>query len=523
MKNYGLNRKYLEEKTLYFLVKIQYYMLQRFSKHKNMRFFYKQMYEKHFLHKSSIPLFRSQQQNYAIPKDKHCIPVCIVTSDLILRENIDQLKKGLVTLLKNNYSHKFFGLSKSIDEITKDIEIMDDTLTRWYSSINVGRFDFENCGALSNYVNYFDLHIRAVNSSYLAVETYIYFNEDYLSHLQKMIDADIATAKTYIMRGFRHNKKTSGGKRTLSIGEYNKAMQKSDAIYESITSLKWRYYIELQKYFPTIIHNLNVAPPSILFYRTNIDYEDKSATCFWDSLGIRSSDGQFVDDSQKMFFITNLSGRYERQSCNDMIYIFHDKKLKLLPIYQTPESQVVYEFEEVYAQHFFRFIHLEMLNHIFAKKFVSYKLKLNKIKLKKRQLHNMLKLRYAFECDIDKYSRYVADDIWHDSEQRIGDLFGGQMYEQRIDYRYITNVAIAAKKINEQIEVLTNEFENKTSIAKHLSEYKNELRNRILNFWMFVFAATTLVLLIFPDWATTIANFLRDLAANIKEFFIELF
>lgn len=523
MKNYGLNKKLLNEKVLYKLVEFKYFILQYISKSENMRDFYKHSYDSYFKSQDNKKSFRQKHENYAVPEGKHCIPVCVVTSDLILRENIDELKKGLVKLLKNNYSHKFLGGFHSIDEILKRIENMDDTLTWWYTSIDVGRFDFESQENLSSYINYFDLYIRPVNSSYLSIETYLYLNEDYLNTLQKTINDDIKTVKTNIMHGFHLNKKKSGGRSALCVGGYSEHTQKSDAIYESITSLKWAYYNELQKFIPTVVHRLKVAPPSILFYQTNIDYENKEALPFWASLGLLDYEGQFIDESQKLFFNISRSGRYEQHSCHDMGYVFHDTKLELIPIYRTLDFQVINTFCEEYAQHFFRFIHLEQLNQIFSRKLVDYKLKLNKIKLKKHQLYNILKLRHKFECDIDKYSRYISDNIWDDSEKHISELFGEQTCKKSLDYRYLTSNLKSTNKIQEQIDVLSSEFENKSSIIKHLAEYKNESKNRRLNFWMFIFAAATLILLIFPEWASDIADFLKETAVVILTFLKENF
>lgn len=62
---------------------------------------------------------------------------------------------GFIKLLKKQFSHKFVGGHKSIDEILKCIENMDDTLTSWYDWIDVGRFDFERGGTLKQDISYF--------------------------------------------------------------------------------------------------------------------------------------------------------------------------------------------------------------------------------------------------------------------------------------------------------------------------------------------------------------------------------
>lgn len=146
MKNYGIDRKIIKEKTLYNIVKVQYFLLQYCAFSKEMRYYYRDTYKDFFTTPTS-PFGK----NYAVPEGKHCIPVCIITSDLILRENLPQLKKGLVKLLKKHHSHKYLGGFRSIDEVLTSVENMDDTLTWHYSSIDAGRFDFDALPSLEPY------------------------------------------------------------------------------------------------------------------------------------------------------------------------------------------------------------------------------------------------------------------------------------------------------------------------------------------------------------------------------------
>ena len=447
----------------------------------------------------------------AIPSGKHCYPTCLITSDLILRENLPQLKRGLVKLLKKHHSHKFLGGQKSIEDILDSIENMDDTLTWSYSSIDAGRFDFEDLPQIASYISYFDLHIRKINDSFLSVETHIYFSECYTAELQKIIDSDILEQKTYINFAFRRNNKQSGGKRAFALYQYNEANQKSDEIFESITSLKWLFYTNLQRFFRTELHNLGLIPPGILFYQTNIDYADRSADYFWRSLGISYWEGQFIDPGRKLFFEMDLSGRYPKHSCPDLIYVYHDEKVPLEAGIYSLNFQVVHFFYWDYSRDIFRFLFLEAFNNYFSKELIQYKHRLNKIKLKKNHLHSLLKLRYKFERDMDMYVRYTSDSIWENAKKTTAELFGEKTLLHSYDYRYLTESPMASmERIREQMSVLAKDFEDKGTLLQHLEGYKHESRARLVNYIMLFMAALTLILLIFPDWSKSIAEFIEN-------------
>ena len=139
MKNYGIDKKIRKEKFLYSVAKIQHFLKQYSTKDKKMREYHKDTYNRYFVN----PTFFLHKDDYSIPKDKYCIPTCLLTSDLILREDIPKLKKGLKKLIKKHYSHKFLGGHHSIEEVLNSVENMDDTQTWRYTGIDAGRFDFE--------------------------------------------------------------------------------------------------------------------------------------------------------------------------------------------------------------------------------------------------------------------------------------------------------------------------------------------------------------------------------------------
>ena len=458
-------------------------------------------------------------KDLSIPEGKYYTPVCILTSDLVMRENIPELQTGLIKLLKRQYSHKFIGGQHSIDEILEDIENMDDTLVSCYNSIDVGRFDFERDNSMNEAISYFDVYIKNINSSYLSLEFHLYLADSFKKMQTGLINSNYVDDKGYIELGFMHNSKTSGGKRTFSVIHYNNADLKSDLICENITILKYRFYDKIQKYFPTLLHQKNSVPPSINIYKTNILYTESTASDFWSSVGISSFRGQFIDKSRKLFFETGYSGSYKHSHRTDLVYIVNEETIKKEGGFYSIDFQVVNELAENFSTNVFKFALLDALNDLIAKECVKYKLKLNKIKLKKNRLSKLLKLRYHFEKDIDFYRRYVSDDIWEKAKMEIASVFEGKHLKRSYDYRILTESPIVSKdKILEQIGVLCVEFDDKTKILQHLAVYKNESKSRRTNFIMLLLSIVTVLFIVFPELSKDAADFLLNVWSSIRTY-----
>lgn len=135
-----------------------------------------------------------------------------------------------------------------------------------------------------------------------------------------------------------------------------------------------------------MLHGFNVTPPGILFYQTDIDFLDSSATYFWRSLGFPISEGQFIDEGRKLFFKTELSYRYAKDTYSDMIFVYHDKKIALEAGFLDPSYQILHEFCWDYACDIFKFQFLDILNNY--------------------------KLHYALYCDRDTCATYFPGVEW---------------------------------------------------------------------------------------------------------------
>lgn len=506
MKYYGILRKKRHERILYNTAKLQCFCSQYTSLDKTTRERRRNLYASKF-----VSPYRFKDRYNAIPDGKYYIPVCVITSDLVLREDIPRLKAGLANLLKNHYSHKFMGAYHSIDEILNKVENMDDTLTSWFSSIRVGRFDFEGTSVLQNHISWFDVFAKNINSSYLSLEFHLYFTDAYTKEQTQIINGDYSYATGHISSSFNRNKKISGGKRSYGIRYYDDAALKSDLLYENLVALKWDFYTKIQKFCPTILHQKNICPPSINIYKTNIHYSEKGLESFWTSVGISEFYGQFLDEARKIFFKTTLSGRYERDFCNDLIYVVNSETLERQSMYYSLDYQIIDSFSSSLSSELFAFMFLKALNQTVATTLIQHKSKLNKIKLKRNKLSQLLKLRYSFEKDLDFYKRYTCDEIWADAKKQI---VRSLKDKAKLSYGHsiLTGSPLAAKtKINTQMNALRMEFDNKTTILQHLATYKRERRGDIINLIMLLLTTLTLLFVIFPELSVSAANCLLQI------------
>jgi len=514
MKYYGIRHKKFYETMAYRFTKCKYFFLQYTTIDERKRNQRKTNYEIYFRNP-----YRFRDKSSSIPEGKYCSPICAVTYDTVLRENIPQLKSGLKKLLKRNLSHKFVAGAQSLDKIFACIETMDDTLTAWHDWINVGVFDFEEENLLKNSISYFEIYIRNINSSHLAIETYLHFSEGFLAKQISIINNDYKDKTGHVYPALMRSRKASGGKQSQIICHYSDSALKSDLIYENFSMLKWQFYNQLQKFFPTVLHSKGISPPAVYIYKTNISYTETNTEEFWASVGIMGYAGQFIDNSRKLFFKIHQSGRYDLHGrpSKDLVYLVNDTTIEHETGYYSPDLQIEHEFAMELSDPICKFQLLEVMNAAAASQLIDYKHKLHKIKLRKNKLHKLLKLRYLYERDIDFYRRYIHDNIWEWPQEKLSRVFSNHKGRSVYGYKSLTEAPIVAKeKIAEQIRIIGEEFDSKTSVLQHLSAYKSEAKNRKINLAMLLFTATTLLFVIFPKWSENVAKFLEYIWLIIK-------
>ena len=514
MKYYGLKRKKQREDFTYCYARTSSKVKSILpGKHSD---YFKRNYKTQFRNDYTFSKYKN-----GIP-DGHWLKLeQIVMSDLIYREEIGKLQKGVRKLLKQHRAgDRFFALPiEGLQQICDRIDQMDSSLLSWYDSCKCGVFDFRG-EQLESSIDYFSVQIKNINSSYLSLEFRIFLTKGKMKELERIINEDYHDPRGYAQKTLT-SPKNGGAFSTYTIIHYNDEFMKADRISDWLSCIEWDFYNSLKKYFPFVLHNQGLIPPRIEVFYTDIDYHEDNRF-FWNSLGISDYQGQFIDESQKVFF-DHAKTKDDEWPCPRLMYIINDDGIEAGKL-ESVKDEVYYHIEE-YACEYFRFFFLSILSHDTGKKIVKYKHRLDKIKLKRNRLREVLKLRYFFERDMDPYIRYARDDLWkksveilereiyHDSDE-IQKKIGRHFYTS---YKDFCNGSLSgAKKIDEAIATLRSEFDNKEQVLQHLADYKNSSKNWRLNIVMLLIAAVTLFFVVFPASAEWVADIIRNIIDRVE-------
>lgn len=505
MKYYGLKNKIKKEDFLYLYAKYRAKLLSILPGTKKT--FWKNNYNNIF----EYDHFCLRDDN-SLPDNLFLDVHSIIVADLVRREDIKQLQKGIRLLLQKRRSNRFLiAQLEGLDEICKRIEQMDASLLTWYNVVECGLFEFRN-HPLEKIIDYFAVKICNVNSGYLSLIFDITLKSEKKEELKHIIHNNYYETRGYARQTLTSKSKTTGAFKNYSVARYNNNSLKADRIFEFISYIEWGFLQELSSLFPFVFHNRNISPPRIEVYSTNIDWRDDNRY-FWHSIGVEEYQGQFIDERHKMFFENTLSERYGQLYANNrLLYIFKDDGIEIGKLKSIKD--IVYHHIEEYAIDYFKFMFLDMLSRETGKTLVEYKHKLDKIKLKRNNLESLLKLKYNFSREIDDFNRYKRDDIWDKSKKRFdyvyeysdmaAELASRKFFISHTDF--CNNAISESRKIDEDIGMVLAEFEEKKLILQNLVDYKNAANSFRLNVIMTILTAMTLFFVIFPEKAKEIAD-----------------
>ena len=117
MKFYGIKQEKWIEEIQYQTAKIKTFLKAYLEINKTKRQ-YKQEWYKHLYREADIA---GMDGSNSIPVAKYYIPVSVITTDLVAKEDITNLKEGLKQFVMKYMSHKFLGGTSSIYEMNKAI------------------------------------------------------------------------------------------------------------------------------------------------------------------------------------------------------------------------------------------------------------------------------------------------------------------------------------------------------------------------------------------------------------------
>ena len=149
VKYYGIKSKIRQENIDYAIQK-KITWLQTFIPGKGQR-----IRKLHYKSAYNDPYNLHTNFDNSIPDGGECEFYEFVTLDLVKREDIPKLQKGIKALIYRNRSSKFWNFhNDSIEDISEKIDSMDSSLLVYNSGIRCGLFDFEGTG-LGEKISYF--------------------------------------------------------------------------------------------------------------------------------------------------------------------------------------------------------------------------------------------------------------------------------------------------------------------------------------------------------------------------------
>lgn len=516
MKYYGLKHKQYVEDYLYFYAHNRARIL-AFLPGKRRKY-WKENYQIIF-----EDAYFDEDHNNSLPPNGSFKLYSVVVADLIRREDIKQLQNGIRYLLKKRRSNRFLSIAyEGLDEICERIEQMDATLLSWYNTVDCGFFEFKN-HPLEKSIDYFSTRICNINSGYLSLEFNIRLTQEKMEELGSLINCNYNDKRGYVFPTLTGKRSGTGAYKNYNVIHYNNDSLKADKIYEFISYIEWEFLQELSSFFPFVLHDKKIMPPRIETYSTNIDYHEDNRD-FWSSIGIDEYQGQFIDERHKVFFENSLSERYRMSYTNNrIIYIFKDDDIER-GHFLSIKDDVYYHLKE-YTVEYFKFLFLDILSREAGKTLIVYKHRLDKIKLKKNHLKALLKLKYDLSMEIDDYSRFRRDNIWEQAKKKLSKSYSysDKMAEKASKTFFISHSKFCdgsifeSKEIDDDINIVLLEFEEKKHILQNLADYKNTARSIRLNVIMMVIAAITLYFVIFPNRAEEVSDIIMGIYDLLRE------
>ena len=513
MKYYGIRKNRTVNYIFYRYFKAKKFLNYFFELDEDSKKRKKESYGYDFLDK-----FQFEQSNQ-IPDGYFYEPSTIIVTDLVAKENINQLKQGIKKIILKYSTKKFLGSFSNVNDINKYIDDLNGNITDNQSWKNLGRFDFSNYPNLDKEIEYYDMKIINFSSSFVAIQFKIFISDERKKELSKLINEDYNGNSKKIISYYQEKKNKLGGRKRYTISNYNKDNAKNTKINEFTTELKWTLFNQISNYIPTILHGLGEVPPSISVFKTNISLEENEMSHFLDSIG-NPVRGLPVLESSKLIIEPSTDYMNNRVYL-DYTYVVNIRNKKEKP-YMSLEDEIITELENVYSKLIKTHI-LKVMNKKFTSVTSNYRNKVNNVKIKKKSYKKLLNLRYAYEKDINVFKRLFEEIDWEYEKERLESFYLEDNFKLEGYYRHAYNALIEYPFVKrEEIEKYQNyikhEIENKLTLTSHLKDYKDEGRNYRLNIINILISTITFLSLLFPGIPMTLANKFKEIGLLILKY-----
>ncbi len=501
-------RQIHKDNRRYNIVKLKSYLLMKLSfgeKRKNREFEYSIYENFHSL----------DRYNNSLPEGKYYKPTDIVLYDLVKKEDLPTLKKGLIKLFRKCYCHKYMWGGKSENDIDKLVNGLDQTINSGKSWYYIGIFDYAYNSTLESYIDHFAIYFRNFSSSYVAIEVQIVLAESYANELAEFIKKQYKKPGMCVHRHWGRKKGKSGAKINYGVSSGAQSeCAKSQLIYEQLQYVKTVFLNELKNYFPLMQYSRNGKIYGINVFETNITFTDKLDSSVYDALGLDEMNGFNFSEAERLYVSTKTLRAFDSYE-SDMLFLFNPDLFEDYKAFWSAHNKALYQLTEDYMDKLYRGVILKDIGIGYLDLISEYRNKVNKTKTNRINHKQLLKLKYDLNkefYDLKKIDEELPVDDELDSIDKIlkKDFFTSASiyYGFHTAELFASNPRWIWKQIRINYKEVENDLNRKLEIADSLTNYSAEMSNKRMAGAQLFFAAITFYLLIFPDKAMKIASFL---------------
>ena len=459
--------------------------------------------------------YHFHRNNNALPTKYYFRPTDIIIYDLIRKEDLSKVERGLIKLFRKCYSHKFIGGARSEEDIDGIIEGLNQTLHSKDSWYRTSIFDFAYDEVLESYISCFEISFHNFTSSFVAVEMKITLSEGFVSEISQFISEPYEKPGMCVHRIWARNKKRSGaimidGISSGTSSEY----AKSQIVYEQLQYVKQIFLREIIKVFPLMLYAKFANLGSINIFETNITPSIELDRSVYSGLGLDDMYGFYFSLSERLYTSTRTMMSRDTDR-NDMMFVYNPELITDYQMYWSAHNKVLEQLTRGYLNDLYRIVVLSGIGKLYRDLISEYRNKINKCKNTRRQHKTLLKLQYHLNRDFYDF-RKIDEELPVDQElENARESLEKNGYARSSIHYWIhtcEQFTSVPKWIWEQIRSnyaeVTKDLNRKLDISDSLAKYTSEKKNRILIFIQVVLAAATFYLLLFPHRAQNLATIL---------------
>lgn len=451
-----------------------------------------------------------------LPDSKYFKPTDIVLYDLIQKEDLASAKIGLIKLFKKCYSHKFLSGSKSEKDIDDLIKGLDQTVHSGNSWYNIGLFDFAYNAKLDSYIDYFELRFRNFSSSYAAMEMRISLANPFVTEISNFVKNHYKKPGMCVHRHWGRSPRKSGAKIVYGVSSGARSdSTKSQLVYEQLEYVKSLFLRKIKRYLPLMQFTRHEKIYGINLFETNITYTDKFEPSVYYGLGLNEMHGFNFSIAERLYVSTEII--WNRDSyATDMMLVFNPNLIGEYAVYSTANYKAVINLTMDYMEDLYRAVILKNMGIYYLNLISNYRNIINKCKPRRGKHKTLLKVKYLLNKDFYDFKKIDEELPVEEELERLLAILNRNPFAKASIHNgfhtaqaFIGNPEWIWRQIRNNYFEIESDLNRKLEISDSLVKFSSDRSNDVMTFIQLILAMLTFVLLIFPEIALRIADFLK--------------